>query len=976
MISTKGAGALVASLLSCASMPALAQSESAGAEAVAEAPASDIVVTGSRIARPELQSAMPVSVISPEDARTFGRNTIYDTLLLNPAIGAGVGEMNSGGQIYEQGVANINLRNLGTNRSLVLVDGQRWVSGGARTSAVDLNTIPTALIDRYEVVTGGAAAIYGADAVSGAVNIVMKKRLSGVHLSATSGISGEGDARQTNASIATGGSFDSGRGSFVVGGEFTDTAPMEVLSRYSGLALYYPNPANTGPNDGIPDNLLNRDQRQLHRASVPTFCLPAGAGCQQWYQIIGNSVQAVPRDSYQVITGGPTGTQIGGPASSDNSSFENVLLRPKSQRASFYGSLTYDLTPAITWTNTFSYAHSYTRATPVWPATRSDSRAHWWGNAGGEVATLDNPYLPSAMRDFMVANNLTSVPLGRTYMNLPRAFETHKRNNVTFSSNIGGNLSDALNWQGYVRYGQVIDNIRTTNMVGRNEWLAGRYPTTDASGQIVCADPAAQAAGCVPFNIFETGAYSDEVIDYLMNDRIERTKNTLFNAGASINGDVLKLPYGNLAIAAGAEWRRETLHTRDDPDTDKLSDIIWSGGIDYQLHPALDARRDTTELFGEAVLPILADLPFARRLEIEGAYRYSNYLDSEDTQTWKVGGTWEPVIGFSLRGVYSRSVRVPNFGELYSPTSQVSLGNIDDPCQAGLIGQNVNRAANCAALMPGAALPLPRPNSTTPAITSGGNTGLTPETSNSITLGAVVQPRFLPGFDLTVDYWDVKIDNVITSLPYLNILNYCVDGEGGPNQAYCRFVTRNDAGEVTAVQATYANLAEQRARGIDFSANYRIPIGEGMFRANLNGTYLLEQNVVAATGQKGIDYAGQWDFPRFKATLMTDYSIGKFSFNLNTRFVSRGQYNVTAPSDETYEISHIPAYVFNDVTFTLRPSESYDFSIGVKNVSDVRVPIVLRANYVSPGAASSRMDGAANYDAIGRYLFARVNARF
>lgn len=631
MISMRGAGAAIAPLLACVSMPALAQSTATSVTAQGPADTKpdsdsdrsaqgngDIVVTGTRIARPELESAMPVSVIRPEDAKAFARTSVYDALLLNPAIGPGVGETNSGGQIYEQGVANINLRNLGTNRSLVLVDGKRWVSSGARTSAVDLNTIPTALIDRYETVTGGAAAIYGADAVSGAVNIIMKKKLTGVQTSVTTGISGQGDARQTNASIATGFSFGSDRGHVVIGGEFTDTTPIENLARYSAHSLYFANPANTGPHDGIPDNILVTDARQLHRSSVPTFCLPVGAGCQQWYQLINNVVTAVPQNSYKVLIAGPTGTQEGGPDTS-STSFENVLLRPKSQRASAYGNVSYELTDAITWNGTFSYAHSYTSATPVWPATRTDSRTTWWAGAGGEVATLTNPYLPDSLRNFMVANNLTSIPLGRTYLNLPRAFEIHKRDNFTIGSDLSGRLTDKLSWQAFVRYGQVVDNITTTNMVSRPAWLNARNAIRDASGQIVCADPAARAAGCAPINFLSTDPFSQQAFNYLLYDRYERTKNSLLNTGASVSGSAFSLPYGDVSFAAGFEWRREKLSTRDDPDTAKLNNIIWAGGLDYQLHPNLDAARNTTELFGEVVVPLLKDLPFARRLEIEGA---------------------------------------------------------------------------------------------------------------------------------------------------------------------------------------------------------------------------------------------------------------------------------------------------------------------------------------------------------------------
>ena len=934
-------------------------------------PAEEIVVTGSHIARPETESAMPVTVLSMDDAKNYGRDTAYDALLLNPAIGPGLGDMSSYGSEYDVGVANINLRNMGNNRSLVLVDGQRWVSSGARTSAVDLNTIPAAMIDHIETVTGGAAAIYGADAVTGAVNIIMKKQITGLHISATSGISQQGDANQDDVSVTTGFDFAGDRGHFAIGGNYDYTAPVQDTARYTNRTVYYPNPANTGPNDGIPDNILSYNARQVNRSPFPTFCLPVACGSgSQWYGIENGAV--TPINFNFVSTPGLTGVQDGGPGAND---MEDVLLRNGSTKASLYSHISYALTPAITWNGTLSYAYSYTHATPEWPQVRDDARpTNWWGGTTSEVAMLDNPYLPDSLRQFMLANNLTQIPLNRTYLNLPEAFENHHRNNLTLGTDIDGSFTDKLTWSAFVRYGQVTDHITTTNMIGRNEWLNARYPIVDpTTGQIECASAAARAAGCAPFNFFSTDAPSQSFLDYAEFDRHEWNKNSLLDTGGNINGSVFSLPTGDVSFAAGFEWRREELHTRDDPDTAKLADIIYSPGEDYALHPALDASRETTELYGEVVVPVLKDLPFARRVELEGAYRFSHYSDEPNTNTWKAGGTWAPIDALTFRGVYSHSVRVPNFGELYSPRSQVTLGNIDDPCSGPLLSQGPNRPANCAALLPGLSLPLPYPNLNAPVVYSGGNANLTPETSNSYTLGTVWQPEFLPGFDLTLDYWNISINNVITSLDYLTILDSCVDSTGGPNQTYCSFITRNSDGTVKTVQAEYANLAAQKARGLDIGANYRTPVGDGEFRASFDGTYLFEQETVAQVGRPGINYAGEWDYPRFKATLMTDYSIGRFTFGLNTRFISESIYNITDASPETRAPYHVPAYIYNDLTAQYRPADGYAVMLGIKNISDVGVFGPLQYNNLGPHVSGGDHDGDAYYDPIGRYFFIKVD---
>jgi iron complex outermembrane receptor protein len=795
----------------------VAPDTAAASDGRAEGDGGDIVVTGSRITRRGLESAMPIAIVEAEAAKGFGYNTAYDALQLNPAVGPGLGNSNSQGEAFDAGVSNINLRNLGVNRTLVLVDGKRWVSSGARASAVDISTIPDAMIERAEIVTGGAAAIYGADAVTGVVNIIMKKNITGVHLSATSGISEEGDARQTYLSASTGLTFADERGSFVIGGNYTDTTPVRYTDRYASRAGYVPNPANTGPKDGRPDNILENNIRYLQRSDAPTFLYN-----NQWYQLRNGNLNPVGYD--RVIVAGALGSGTGGPG---GNAFSNHFLRNEARNGSVYARAAYDLTPDVTWAATASYARTETQGATVFPEVRDDSRpTNWWGGTTGEVATLTNPFLPNSLRQFMVANGIAALPLSREYLNLPQPIETHKRDNLTIGTDFDGRLGEKFKWSAFFRYGQVVDHVNTTYMPRNTRWLAARDAITDpATGQPVCANAVARAAGCVPFNFFTTGAPSQAFLDYAFATRFERRKNTLYTAGTNVSGSVFSLPYGDVSIAVGAEWRRETLSTRDDPDTGKLTEVTFRPGNDYVLHPALDASRNTAEAYGEIVIPVLKDLPLAERLEVEGAYRYSHYSDVKETHTWKAGGTWEPITGLSFRGVYSHSVRVPNFGELFSPQIVQTVGITNDPCSGVFITQNPNRAANCATVLPSLALPLPYPNTNAPTILLGGNTGLSSEKSDSLTLGTVLQPRFLAGFDLTVDYFDIKIHNAITAVPYLSILNLCVDGSA-PDTFYCGLISRNPAnGQINTVQASNYNLATLGARGIDVGANYRRAVG-------------------------------------------------------------------------------------------------------------------------------------------------------
>lgn len=958
-----------------------------------------LVVTGTRIARPELESVMPISVVNFDEVKDFGRFTLYDALMLNPAIGPGIGEMNSMGQEYDKGVANVDLRSMGTNRSLVLVDGHRWVSGGARTAAVDLNTIPSALVDRIETVTGGAAAIYGADAVTGAVNVVMKKRMEGASVSFSTGLSEEGDARQTQASMATGFDFLDGNAHFVIGASYVFTDEIPILDRFTNRWTYQANPANTGPDDGIPDNYI-ADFRQFYRSHYPTFCIYDGAGrCGSnngdWYQFIDGQVVDIPRDSYTVVSNGDTGIQDGGPDTAFGI-YDYMLLRDKSEKSSIYANLEVQLTPTITWNTSFGMAHTYVSGHAEWPGHRDDARpVNWWGinpetgtGHPGGIARLDDPLLPAALREFMEANGLSQISLNRHYSNLPMSREIHGRDAISFGTDVAGPLSERLDWKAFVRYGQVEDDVKTTNMVGRQEWLNARdYILLD--GQVVCADEAARAAGCVPTNLYTTDAPSQEWVDYVMPyTRHERTRNSLLNAGLGVNGSLFSLPAGDVRIAAGIEWRQEKLSTRDDPDTAKLSNVIWAPGMDHALHADMDAERKTTEAYAEVVIPLLNDLPFARKLEIEGAYRYSDYSDNPETDTWKYGLIWSPFRGLTLRGVKSYSIRVPNFGELYSPINMVTLGHISDPCQEARITQDRDREANCAATVPGWTGPLPNPNVNQPRVYSGGNPDLTPETSNSFSYGMVWQPTFLRGFDLTADYWEIEIDNVITSIAYGTIMNNCVNANGGPDMGYCQFVHRHTGdgpdyliGEVDYVQAQFANLAGRRTRGIDFSANYRFDLGPGRWRIGFSGTRTLERRIVAQVGSAGTDYAGQIQYPDFKANLLNSYDIGDFTIGLNTRYISRSRYSATDQSDETRERPHVPAYWQHDLNLAWHPTEKYTVSLGVKNLSNSRIdhPVLASSYATTPhltADTASANNGAAYTDAIGRYYFITLKADF
>jgi iron complex outermembrane receptor protein len=910
-----------------------------------------IVVTGLRIAQPELASAMPIRTTSMEEAERLGRVTVYDALMRESAIGAGNGLASAFGQTWDAGVASVSLRNLGTNRSLTLIDGRRRVSGSARSSAVDINMIPAAMVERVEIVTGGAAPIYGADAVTGAINIVTKRHVAGFAGSASNGLSQRGDADVRTVSLSAGSGFADRRGSLAIGGTYSKIAPLVFAQRYRTYVNSVANPDNGGANDGIPDRVTVPDFRQIYYAYQPSFYFKGNS------YLVENGA---PRIAGYEETLFPGEFSYGNGGDGRNLRDQDQL-RGGLEAFALIGRIDYALTDAVEYGVNFDYGRTWYDGIAGIPLHRDDSRPTWFDGAGGSVAYLDNPFLPPALRQFMVTNGLTRLDISRTYGNFPVMRELHDRKNFTLGQNLGGTLAGGLKWKAFHQYGRATDDVGTTDIPYTSHWLAARDVVADpATGEPVCRDAAARASGCIPLDIFSLAPPTEALKTYVLGTRREKRTNTQSVFGASIAGNVFSLPHGDASLTLGMEHRRETLETRDDP----LARTELTFGIaGYAAHPDLEVSSHVSEAYGSLVLPLLEDIPFARHLDIEGAYRYSHYSTAGGTHSWKVGGTWSPADGIGFRATRSRSVRTPDFGELYEGVIISEVGSISDPCEAGDYYQNETRSANCRAL--GIVTPLVD-FKMGPFITTEGNPDLKPETSDNLTLGAVLQPRFLPGFKATVDYWDIDIKDAIIQYRETTVMNLCVDLPTIDN-IFCRSVDRDPAdGHVTAIRTRQINALRMRARGLDFSATYGVRLGGGNLHFSFNGTYLLEQRTETTPGIPAgdIEFDGDWQHPRFRGTLLTSYDLGDFNISLDTRFISAGRLDVNAKSDEAYDDNIIPPVVYNDLSAYLSINQVLGMGFGINNIFDVAPPYTYTV-----------YKNGSLYDNIGRFFYTRIKVK-
>ncbi|HQS96330.1 MAG TPA: TonB-dependent receptor, partial [Novosphingobium sp.] len=719
--------------------------------------------------------------------------------------------------------------------------------------------------------------------------------------------------------------------------------------------VYQSNPANKSMNDGIPDSIIYYNWAAARLNKYPTFVLNNVNYVYLNGDVKKQSIHPISTPGEYVAGTGEYYTEGTFPLVSGEQ-----LLSPLKQFAAIVR-LDYALTDSISYSARADYGHTLYEGTTSY--YREDSRNTWLNGVGGAVAQLDNPYLPSAIRQFMVANRLTRLPLARIYPEFGIRRDVQERDTITFANDLSGGLVGNLDWSVFFQYGRAVNNIKNPGTLRASRWIAARDVISDpVSGDPICRDVAARAAGCVPYNVFGSDAPTAEQREWMFATRHERRVTTQAIFGGSIVGSVFSLPYGDVSIAVGAEHRKETLKTTEDALAIP-GELAHSGGV--TRHAEIDASLSVSELYGEMVVPLLRDLPFVHRLEIEGAYRYSDYNTFGATDTWKAGLTWAPVQGITLRGVRSHSVRVPNFGELYEPIN-TGPSNLDDPCEAQNINLSATREANCRALgigRPGLA------SQETSMVTTGGNPALTPETSNSLTLGIILQPKFFPGLDVTIDYWDIDIKNVITQFTGNQIANYCVDLPTIDN-AFCRALTRDPNSLVRAIatlSTQQINASNLKARGVDFGVNYRTGIGEGQFSIGFKGTYLIKKEVEAVPGIEAsvLKQVTGWADPRFRGNVFASYGIGGFNIAWNTRIRGSALHLTNAASDETFDTNKVPGRVYNDMSLGYDINENYRITFGINNVFDVQPPQV----------PDTYMGAGGIFDNIGRNFFVSVNTK-
>jgi iron complex outermembrane receptor protein len=917
------------------------------APAQASAPASqEIVITGSRIRRDPLNQNAPVVFLDKSTIDKTGLSAVGDVLQRIPSAAGGLNtKVNNSGNLGNPpdgggvgaGSATIDLRYLGANRTLVLVDGLRFVNGTSASGipgAVDLNTIPLNMIDRVEVLQAGASPLYGSDAIAGVVNIITVSQQRGLKASAQYGQFGQGDGKTVDLQASYG--FHANRTSIVFGASYAKQDP--VFSRDRSISLF-PNPGQTS-------------------------CSNGGGGCSsaavngRFLTSFGNQTISNPPNNH------PTLADLRDFTTSDRFNFApfQYIITPSKRYGAWFSSKS-ELSDVVNLRIKALYNHRDSENKAAFEPLFIGPDA---GNGAGslfDTLSFDatNPYNPFGVT-LQSGLNPNGTPNGQTpnYSFVARRLvEAGQRDFHQFVDT--WSVTGTLDGSFHVGSAQWFWDINTT-------W--GHNKAKQNFTGNVRADRVAQAIGpvanctapCVPLNLFGgQGSITPAMLSWIAFTEHDSSAQELWDQTANLSGPVFDLPAGPVEVALGYEHRYQKAYFTPDP-------IVSAGlGADIPAQPA-KGHYDVNEFYGELRVPILKDVPGAYSLEVNGAGRYSHYSTSGGSTTYTVNGLWKPVHDLLVRGTYSTGFRAPTIGELFGGRSRFDLP-VTDPCTSdpsGAFQTNATVRANCIAHGVPANGSYREPPGQLPVITQG-NLNLKPEKSKSLNFGAVYAHSWGGNaFSIEGDYHDIKIDHAISALdPNVTLNNCAFQGTG------CNLVIRTANGFVNEIDGQLQNLDSIHTRSIDTSLSYRSPLTQiGRFGLTANGSWLLKYILVESNGFLVINRRGtergspDQAYPKFKGNATVDWSLGDIALALTGRYIAA--VSEINPNTGLPNILHKRFYVDGQFNWHLPFLERrVTLTVGGNNLTNKNPPacFTCSVNNYDP----------TTYDVPGRFFYGRIS---
>ncbi|MEM9838495.1 MAG: TonB-dependent receptor [Pseudomonadota bacterium] len=900
-----------------------------------------LIITGSRIERSDLESTSPVSILDREALDISGVNAIQNILNELPQTGVpGLTDTNSNFSTIGGGVNNVNLRNLGSNRTLVLVNGRRHIGGIAGSPVVDLNMVPAPLVERIDVVTGGASAVYGSEALAGVINQIYRDDFEGIEINGRYGAANAGGANETDISITAGGNFAGDRGNAVVYLGYSDRGALDAADR----SISESDAVNSsfGPFGaiGIPGAgfvTLDRDTGLYNKPFV-------------------NAEDGFDRNAIR-------------------------LIRIPTERVQFNTNLTYELNDNMTFFSESSYAN-------VGSEQQLEPTIIGQFISVGSVPNInmpvDNPFLPDETRALILAADptATEVTFRRRFTELgPRSTETQRQ---IFRTLLGvkGELPESmggLDYELYYQWGRLTRDQVNGGIANTLNVFNALRTEPDGSGGFQCADELSRSLGCVPVNFFGADTVQGAALDFISTTAQTTARATQEVFAGTVTGDLMELPAGDVGFAAGFEWRSE--------ESAFTSDALAQTGLTTNnTTPSIAGGYEVTEGFIEVNVPLVAEQPLAHYLGVEGAFRYADYTTIGSTTAFKVAGTWKPVRELAIRGGYNTAVRAPFINELFNPGSE-TFRNYIDPCNFGGAGglsadgrteyaaESAEVQARCATIPGTATLDQGAQNIFSAGGLAAGNPNLEEETATTYTVGAVYSPSFVENLNLAVDYYNITIEDAIANFSAQDTVDQCVRQPDFPNNPFCSLISRNPtSGLVERIDALAINVAEFQADGIDFAADYAFDVGEVAMRANVTGNYRIQETRLPFQNATELDDASEVGSQNWSVngTLVADWQMIRAAWSVRyIGGVNIDNENPTAgPADANGEID---PFLYHDINFNYQLTDQVALQLGVDNLFDEEPPFLgqgVNGDVVGTNTAADI------YDAIGRFTYVGFRATF
>ena len=937
----------------------------------------EIVVTGSRLRRDDLSAPSPTVIVSEEDIWLSARGTLDGVLNELPQLNS---DLSSNTQnIGQAGLHTADLRSLRPERTLVLVNGKRFTPAN-ESGLVDLSRIPDALVERIEVITGGASAVYGSDAIAGAVNFILRDDFEGVELRYNFGQSAESDARTNKIDLIFGTNFADDRGNIMVDVGWFDQEPVFADDRaFSAINVDVRNgelvPSGTSNNPGTSFFHTPTEISTLVGVDLTDFTTdrdfsnggPGGCSQVQGIRFGRNGIPLPycdPEDRYNYNVG-------------------NYMLRPYerysvSALADFEINESVQLFTELFWMNNKN----------AWNLNVSSFRPRTSGTRKLILSDFAiNPVMFPAARDFLIANAALYDPdgdgtaeifgAGRNLTEAPDRFFNYDNTSYSLTGGLRGDLDlggKDWQWDAYYQYQRATEAQNSTNSVSTLRLSLGLDVIVDPStGEAICANP---FLGCVPVSILGIDAITPEGVAFLTPDKGDQEffERKVFQT--SMNGDLFEMPAGPVAAAFGFEWR-------------DAGYVFKPGGLNERAAdggnlPSIDAGTDVWELFTEVRIPLIADKPAIELLNLELAYRYSDYSNSGGSDTYKAGIEYAPVEWFRFRTAFNRAVRAPNLAELFAPQTRRFEGG-DDPCNSVLAP---SQAVKDFCVLTG--VPADVIDSFIPSVDlsgrRGGNPNLVPEESDTITFGFVISPPFAEGLNVTVDWYDIEVTDAIGTITAETALQTCY-ALLDINHTTCQGVSRLPNGLVDEVLATTQNIATFQVSGIDLSFDYVMNLPDS-WGIGTDGAVLAFRGLATWVGEResqqvalapvvdcagilgtGCSGFGNRPVPDFSSKFDVRYSSGNLSIGTGLRTIGEFGFH---PDDTRAEVfgGKVEAEHYWDIDARYQITEAIDLTAIVKNITDNKPTLLGQQLGGDSGVDVGLFDVIGQRFAIGfRYVF-------